>query len=582
MMLENSARTLALNTWADVPGTEEPDSMAASAVVDCGWGRLIFAQTFETAEEIGAVLNAETEGCRDVAFYVRDPHVVLASAPQALFLDPSHSFRLDLRTWTNEDGSPAPGLAIRPARAADEAAINRLYLARSMVPVVQGFCARLDDQPALTILVAEEAGAAANVVGVVMGVDHCTAFDDPDGGSSLWALAVDPQAERPGVGEALVKALAGHFKHVGRRFMDLSVMHDNSEAIALYGKLGFTRVPVYCVKRKNPINEKLFLGPQPEAKLNIYAQIIVDEARRRGIAVDIEDADSGLFNLSLGGRSVACRESLSELTSAVALSRCDDKRLTRRILKRVGLEVPDQITVTDDERMRAFLEEHGRVVVKPARGEMGHGVAVDLRSVEEAFAAVDAARALCTDVIMEAFTEGQDLRIIVIDESVVAAAVRRPPSVRGDGNHTIIELIDKQSRRRQAATDGESRIPLDEETERCVKTNGRQMLDVPEEGETLMVRKTANLHAGGTIHDVTSDLHPELAEAAVKGAQALQIPVVGFDFLVADPASPDYVIIEANERPGLANHEPQPTAERFIDFLFPQTKTGQLPRRASA
>jgi hypothetical protein len=34
---------------------------------------------------------------------------------------------------------------------------------------------------------------------------------------------------------------------------------------------------------------------------------------------------------------------------------------------------------------------------------------------------------------------------------------------------------------------------------------------------------------------------------------------------------PDYVIIEANERPGLANHEPQPTAERFVDLLFPQT-----------
>jgi len=34
---------------------------------------------------------------------------------------------------------------------------------------------------------------------------------------------------------------------------------------------------------------------------------------------------------------------------------------------------------------------------------------------------------------------------------------------------------------------------------------------------------------------------------------------------------PEYVIIEANERPGLANHEPQPTAERFIDLLFPQT-----------
>jgi hypothetical protein len=34
---------------------------------------------------------------------------------------------------------------------------------------------------------------------------------------------------------------------------------------------------------------------------------------------------------------------------------------------------------------------------------------------------------------------------------------------------------------------------------------------------------------------------------------------------------PEYVFIEANERVGLANHEPQPTAERFVDLLFPHS-----------
>jgi D-alanine-D-alanine ligase-like ATP-grasp enzyme len=41
--------------------------------------------------------------------------------------------------------------------------------------------------------------------------------------------------------------------------------------------------------------------------------------------------------------------------------------------------------------------------------------------------------------------------------------------------------------------------------------------------------------------------------------------------MVPNVSEPEYVIIEANERPGLANHEPQPTAERFVDLLFPQT-----------
>jgi D-alanine-D-alanine ligase-like ATP-grasp enzyme len=46
---------------------------------------------------------------------------------------------------------------------------------------------------------------------------------------------------------------------------------------------------------------------------------------------------------------------------------------------------------------------------------------------------------------------------------------------------------------------------------------------------------------------------------------------VGLDFVVPSVDGPRYWIIEANERPGLANHEPQPTAERFVDLLFPQT-----------
>lgn len=86
---------------------------------------------------------------------------------------------------------------------------------------------------------------------------------------------------------------------------------------------------------------------------------------------------------------------------------------------------------------------------------------------------------------------------------------------------------------------------------------------------TLEVRKTANLHTGGTIHDVTDRLHPTMVDASIRAARALDIPLVGLDLIAPEATSPDYVFIEANERPGLANHEPQPTAERFMDLLFP-------------
>ncbi|MES2208319.1 MAG: hypothetical protein V4525_16170 [Pseudomonadota bacterium] len=76
---------------------------------------------------------------------------------------------------------------------------------------------------------------------------------------------------------------------------------------------------------------------------------------------------------------------------------------------------------------------------------------------------------------------------------------------------------------------------------------------------------------GGTIRDITATLHPTLKEAAEYASRALEIPVVGLDLIVDALNQSNYVIIEANERPSLAYHEPQPTAERFIDLLFPQT-----------
>lgn len=539
-----------------------------AAIIDCGWGRLLFGQTFDNPEQLTDRLLEEAAGERDIAFYVREPHVALSMAPQALFLDPSHAFRLLLDETLPEDSDRA--VNVRLARPSDEPEINRLYTARGMVPLREGYCA--DQHAAVSILVAETRDANKRLLGVVMGADHVKAFRDPDNGASLWALSVDPQASQPGIGRALALDLARRMQEAGRAFLDLSVMHDNEQAIALYRQIGFVQIPVYCIKTRNSINQKLYIGRSLDGEVNIYARILIDEARRRGIGVEIEDAAAGIFMLHHGARKVCCRESLSDFTTAVAMSRCDDKALTQRLLERAGLAVPDQQDMRSPEDAVAFLEKHRRIVIKPARGEQGRGVFVDLRRRNEVLVAFEAARRLDSHVVAEEFVAGEDLRVIIIDGEVVAAAVRRPATVIGDGVHSVIELIEKQSRRRAAATGGESRIPLDEETERCVRSAGFGFTDVLHEGEAVAVRKTANLHTGGTIHDVTGQLHPAIAEAAVKAAAVLHMPVVGFDFIVRSPDQPFYRVIEANERPGLANHEPQPTAEKFIDFLFPETR----------
>ncbi|UUP18095.1 N-acetylglutaminylglutamine synthetase [Nitratireductor thuwali] len=542
------------------------------AVLDLGWGRLIFAQTFETNEDIAEALRGEGPARRDIAFYIRDPHVLLAIAPQELFLDPSHTYRLDLSTYRTGRRQTRGYFIRRLTSEADAEAVNAIYQSRGMVTVRPDFFWTRRDSRAVTYLVAEDE-QTGDIIGTVTGIDHHRVFNDPKRGASLWCLAVDPQTRHPGVGEMLVRRLAEHFAARGASFLDLSVMHDNEQAIALYEKLGFHRVPVFAVKRKNPINEKLFTQPPAEFDLlNPYARIIVDEAHRRGVAVDVTDAEAGFFRLSFGGRSIHCRESLSELTSAVAMSICDDKAVTRRIVERAGVRVPEQLDAdSPQDDIESFLKRHGRLVVKPARGEQGKGVAVGLETVADVDAAVESARKICERVLLESYFEGEDLRLVVIDYRLVAAAVRRAPRVVGDGHSTIETLIRHQSRRREAATGGESRIPIDGETERCLGGAGYSLESVPAEGTEVVVRKTANLHTGGSIHDVTAAVHPTLVDAACRAAREIDIPVVGIDLMVQSPSRPEYVFIEANERPGLANHEPQPTAERFVDLLFPRS-----------
>jgi GNAT-family acetyltransferase (TIGR03103 family) len=558
-----------LRNWEKLKGPATK-GMISDAYVEMGWGRLVFGHTFEDNGRIVETMTQYGYDRRDIAMYIIDPHVVVSLAPDKLFLDPSHTFRLWSHDYTTDSRTRNPFVIQRVSTRREAREINRIYSACRMKGADPDFILDKRANKLRTYMVARDL-TSDRIIGTVTGVDHVAAFNDPEKGASLWSLAVDPQTDFPGVGSSLVRHLCEHYFTRGRAFVDISVMHDNKKAIALYEKLGCQRIPVFCIKRKNPINQDLYTASQQYAGLNPYARLIVDEARKRGIRIDVVDEDFGLFTLTLGSKTISCRESLSDLTTAVAMTRCDDKRLTRKLLAKENIRVPAQIRYTDLDTAVSFMEKHKAVVVKPARGEQGEGISVGITGTRDLETAIEKAENVCPDVILEELAPGQDLRIIVINYEVVAAAVRRPPVIRGTGSHSVKELIKTYNRRRMAATGGESRIPMDGETRRCLAEHGLDEDTVLPKDTEVTVRKTANLHTGGTIHDVTDELHPELANAAVAAAQCLEIPVTGLDFIVPDVRGRDYVIIEANERPGLANHEPQPTAQRFIDLLFPET-----------
>ena len=249
--------------------------------------------------------------------------------------------------------------------------------------------------------------------------------------------------------------------------MDLSVLHDNEQAIALYEKLGFARVPVFAVKRKNPINERLFTGSarRADAPLNPYARIIVDEARRRGIGVEVArrrgrllppDPRRPLDPLPRVALRVHLRRRHVDLRRQ---ARSPARWCAGRRRDRAGADRP---AATPAARA-AFLAEHGtrRRQAGARRAGPRHRRRPHRHRTRSSSAIAPRRAVSATEVLLEACFDGEDLRLVVIDYSVVAAAIRRPARSSATAARRLRALIETQSRRRAAATGGESRIPID-------------------------------------------------------------------------------------------------------------------------
>ena len=110
---------------------------------------------------------------------------------------------------------------------------------------------------------------------------------------------------------------------------------------------------------------------------------------------------------------------------------------------------------------------------------------------------------------------------------------------------------------------------------------------VPNAGETVFLRSTANLSTGGTATDVTDVIHPDNRDMAVRAIRAIGLDVGGVDFLTTD-ITESYKTIgggicEVNAAPGFRMHvspsegTPRDAAGPVIDMLFPQGTPSRVP-----
>ncbi|MDE5415820.1 acylphosphatase [Alkalihalobacterium chitinilyticum] len=338
-------------------------------------------------------------------------------------------------------------------------------------------------------------------------------------------------------------------------------------------------------------------------KTKLCAYAVAIEGWRRGLTLKWYTIDSGkfdnmitfgvnppgrLFSLSSKERTHYFFRTRGDKVSNEAVEVGADKDETKIYLSKAGVPVPQGdkfgADATDEEIIKYTNSLEYPVVLKPTNGSLGNGVITNIKGEKTLRKALAYVRSDLgyREVIVERFFPGEEYRVYVIEDQVIAAYNRLPANITGDGVHTVEELIElKNQQRRKNARLFSCLIEVDQETHEFVETAGYSMDSVPRKGEKILLHEKTNVSAGGDPIDVTDKLAPEIKQIAINAVKA--IPGLyhgGVDIIIdhSKPVEKSAVVIELNPTAQIGGilfpikGKARDIPSAIIDYYFPETK----------
>ena len=313
---------------------------------------------------------------------------------------------------------------------------------------------------------------------------------------------------------------------------------------------------------------------------------IVDAADDRDIPC-IRLFEGNLVQFGYGARQRRIWTAETDRTSAIAEGISRDKSLTKALLSECGVPVPEGRKVDTPEAAWEAAQDIGLpVVVKPRDGNHGRGVFTNLTSEAEVRSAYAVAVDEGSGVIVERFVLGNEHRLLVVGNRLIAAAAGEPAWVTGDGQHTVSELIELQlntdPRRGRTEKHPLNKVRLDSAARLELARQALSADSVPAVGKRVLIQRSGNV-----AFDVTDRVHPDTAATVVVASQVVGLDIAGVDLVVEDISKPlteqRGAIVEVNAGPGLLMHLrpadglPRPVGQAIVDHLFPPGENGRIP-----
>ena len=240
----------------------------------------------------------------------------------------------------------------------------------------------------------------------------------------------------------------GRTRGTGAKGIYNVVFNYMEEAVGLYAAKTAVKIAEHLIKGEaydidaeirhmRELRENVRFGPSTGS--------IVDEAIARDIPFIRINSES-LVQLGYGKNQVRFRATMTDRTSSIAVDLASNKDETKRMLKDAAIPVAKGVCISNPDDLEDAVKSVGfPLVFKPLDGNHGKGASINVKTMEEAIEAFAHAKKYSRKIIIEKFITGYDFRVLVINNRFIAAALREPAHVIGDGKSTIQQLIDKEN-----------------------------------------------------------------------------------------------------------------------------------------
>ena len=237
---------------------------------------------------------------------------------------------------------------------------------------------------------------------------------------------------------------------------------------------------------------------------------------------------------------------------------CDNKQLTKLAYSSLGIPHPKSITfkTAEEPKLANFLKEGQIYVCKPLDATNGIGVVMGIKSLDEVKTYYGQHQYLNTLFLLEEQITGKDLRIHVIEGKIVAACIREPAFVTGNGKDNLETLIEKR-RAIMRTQNPNNFLEIDTATKALLKAQQITLSDIPEPNQKINLKYVSNMAQGGIAIDVTNEIHPTFQTWVTALSNYLDTGYFGLDLITTNHQEKPHThswVLEINARADWLHH----------------------------